>query len=267
MTDIIDTEQLTDMMAFAHQLADAAARATLPLFRNLETVENKLSDGFDPVTAADRDAETAIRALIENHYPSHAITGEEFGKKSGDAFEWVIDPIDGTRAFMSGIPTWGTLIGLNFEGQPILGLMDQPFTQERFFAAQGQGANLRHIETQSAISTRPCATLDTAVLATTSPDLFANTPGEAAWTRVSRQAKLTRYGGDCYNYALLALGQVDIVMEQGLKDVDIQPLIKIIEEAGGIVTNWQGGSAQEGGTAMACGDKALHAKMLDVLAQ
>ena len=167
MTDTIDTDQLSELMGFAHQLADAAARATLPLFRNLESVENKLSHGFDPVTPADRDAETAIRALIENHYPSHAITGEEFGNKSGDAFEWVIDPIDGTRAFMSGIPTWGTLIGLNFEGQPVLGLMDQPFTQERLFAAQGQGAQLRPIETQTPIATRPYATPDTAVFDTT----------------------------------------------------------------------------------------------------
>jgi histidinol phosphatase-like enzyme (inositol monophosphatase family) len=267
MTKMIDTEQLTDLLGFAHQLADAAARATLPLFRNLESVENKLSDGFDPVTAADRNAETAIRALIENHYPSHAITGEEFDNKAGDAFEWVIDPIDGTRAFMSGIPTWGTLIGLNFEGQPILGLMDQPFTQERFFAVQGQGANLRHIDSQTPMATRACASLDNAVLATTSPDLFADTPGEAAWQRISSQAKLVRYGGDCYNYALVAMGQVDIVMEQGLKDVDIQPLIQIVEEAGGIVTDWQGGPAQSGGTAIACGDTALHEKLLALLAQ
>jgi histidinol phosphatase-like enzyme (inositol monophosphatase family) len=266
MTDTIDTDQLSELMGFAHQLADAAARATLPLFRNLESVENKLSHGFDPVTPADRDAETAIRALIENHYPSHAITGEEFANKSGDAFEWVIDPIDGTRAFMSGIPTWGTLIGLNFEGQPVLGLLDQPFTQERFFAAQGQGAQLRHIEIQTPIATRACATLDNAVLATTSPDLFTDTPGDALWQKVCGQAKLTRYGGDCYNYALLALGQVDLVMEQGLKDVDIQPLIKIVEEAGGIVTDWQGGPAHAGGTAIACGDKSLHEKLLALLA-
>jgi len=267
MTDTeIETEKLTDLMAFAHQLADAAARASLPLFRNLETVDNKLTDGFDPVTAADRDAESAIRALIENHYPSHAILGEEFGSKAGDAFQWIIDPIDGTRAFMSGMPTWGTLIGLNFEGAPILGLMDQPFTQERFFAAQGQGAHLRHKDTQSQMSTRTCAALETAVLATTSPDLFANNPGAAAWARVFPQAQLTRYGGDCYNYALLALGQVDIVMEQELKPVDIQPLIKIVEEAGGILTDWQGGPAHDGGTAIACGDKTLHAQLLDILA-
>jgi histidinol phosphatase-like enzyme (inositol monophosphatase family) len=246
-------------------LADAAARVTLPLFRNLPTVENKLTEGFDPVTQADRGAEAAMRDMIITHYPDHAITGEEFDAKAGNTFEWVLDPIDGTRAFVSGIPSWGTLIGLNHDGAPVLSLMDQPFTGERFSATQGQGAQFHHDGQAQKMAVRRCADVTDAVLATTSPDMFTGTPGEQHWQAVSGAVKLTRYGGDCYNYALLAMGQLDIVMEQGLKNVDIQPLIALIEEAGGVITDWQGGPAQHGGTALACGDRALHAQLLERL--
>ena len=264
-----DAPALKELLAFAHQLADAAARASLPLFRNALDIDNKLTDGFYPVTAADRNAEAAMRALIEAHYPDHAITGEEFDNKTGaasdTAFEWVLDPIDGTRAFISGMPTWGTLIGLNQNDRPVLGMMEQPFTGERYFATAGQGAFLRHADKSMAIKTRACAQVKDAVLATTTPALFIDTPAEAAWHKVAAAAKLTRYGGDCYNYALVALGQIDAVVEQGLKDVDIQALIPIVEEAGGIVTDWQGGPAHKGGTAIACGDRAVHAQLMDML--
>ena len=262
MSDAVNLEELAH---FAAQLADAAARETLPLFRNLATVENKLTDGFDPVTEADRAAEAAMRKLIEAHYPDHAISGEEFDDKSGGALEWVLDPIDGTRAFMSGIPTWGTLIGLNHDAMPVLGVMEQPFTGERYHAMQGGGSFLTHGGQTKAIKTRACKNLDDAVLATTSPEMFADTPAEGKWHDLAAAAKLTRYGGDCYNYALLALGQIDAVVEQGLKNVDIQPLVTLIEEAGGIVTDWQGGPAHHGGTAVACGDAELHAALLDRL--
>lgn len=256
---------VSELAAFAEQLADAAAQVTLPFFRNPVAVENKLTDGFDPVTEADRNAEKAIRQLIETQYPSHAISGEEFDDKTGDDFEWVIDPIDGTRAFISGMPTWGTLIGLNYNQTPILGIMDQPFTGERYMAADGLGATLIHSGKRQNLTTRPCAKIEDAILATTTPDLFADTRGHDAWARVSRRVKLTRYGGDCYNYALLASGQIDVVMEQGLKNVDIQPLIAIIEQAGGIITDWQGGPAHNGGTAISCGDRQLHTKLLALL--
>ena len=260
---------LKDLLVFAHQLADASARATLPLFRNMPEIDNKLAEGFDPVTAADRDAEAAIRALIEAHYPSHAIIGEEFDDKRGDEagtpFEWVLDPIDGTRAFISGMPSWGTLIGLNQSDRPVLGMMDQPFTGERYFATAGEGAFLQQQTGTSEIQTRACADIKDAVLATTTPELFIGTPAEPAWHKLAATAKLTRYGGDCYNYALVALGQIDAVVEQGLKEFDIQALIPIVEEAGGIVTDWQGGEAHKGGTAIACGDRAVHAQLLDML--
>ena len=264
-----DAPELKELLAFAHQLADAAARATLPLFRNTPDIENKLADGFDPVTAADRDAETAIRALIEAHYPTHAITGEEFDDKRGDEagteFEWVLDPIDGTRAYISGMPTWGTLIGLNQIDRPVLGIMDQPFTGERYFATAGYGAFLRQGTGTTEMKTRACGDIKDAVLATTTPELFIGTPAEKKWHDIAAAAKLTRYGGDCYNYALVALGQIDAVVEQGLKDVDIQALIPIVEEAGGIITDWQGGAAHKGGTAIACGDRAVHAQLMDML--
>jgi myo-inositol-1(or 4)-monophosphatase len=260
-----DAPALSALLAFAHQLADAAARATLPLFRNTTEIDNKLDDGFDPVTKADRDAETAIRTLIDAHYPTHAITGEEFADKAGEEFEWVLDPIDGTRAFISGMPSWGTLIGLNHKGAPVLGMMDQPFTGERYFATAGGGAVLRHNGDTAPLKTRACADLQDAVLATTTPVLFTDTPAEKKWQAISQASKLTRYGGDCYNYALVALGQIDGVVEQGLKNVDIQALVNIVEEAGGIITDWQGGPAHHGGTALACGDRALHAQLLDML--
>ncbi len=260
-----DTPDAPELLSFAHQLADAAARATLPLFRNLEIVENKLTDGFDPVTKADRDAEAAIRALIETHYPDHAITGEEYDAKAGNEYEWVIDPIDGTRAFMSGMPSWGTLIGLNKNDTPILGMMDQPFTGERYFAAEGEGAVLRLNGQEQRLAPRNCARLSDAVIATTTPDLFIGSPAETNWLQIAKTAKLTRYGGDCYNYGLVALGQIDAVVEQGLKNVDIQALVPIIEQAGGVITDWQGGPAHHGGTAVACGDRALHSEILDVL--
>lgn len=260
-----DDINLDELLTFASHLADAAARVTVPLFRNLPQIDNKLTDGFDPVTEADRGAEAAMRDMIATHYPDHAITGEEFDAKAGNAFEWVLDPIDGTRAFISGIPTWGTLIGLNHNGAPILGMMDQPFTGERFYGARGQGSFLRHQGQDNEIKSRQCADLADAVLATTTPELFTGTPGAAKWQMLTDAVKLTRYGGDCYNYALLAMGQLDIVMEQGLKDVDIQPLIALIEEAGGIITDWQGGTAQNGGTALACGDRDLHAHILSML--
>lgn len=256
---------LKELLGFAHQLADAAAEVTLPLFRNLPKVDNKLAAGFDPVTKADRDAESAIRALIETHYPPHAILGEEHGEKSGGPQQWVLDPIDGTRAFISGIPTWGTLIAMNEGDTVTLGMMDQPFTGERYYASHGNGAFLRHDNGVSPITTRPCASLETAILATTTPQLFDKTAQAPVWQTLSETVQLTRYGGDCYNYALLAAGHIDLVVEQLLQPYDIQALIPIVEEAGGIVTDWQGGNAMHGGQVIAAGDKAVHQAAMQIL--
>jgi histidinol phosphatase-like enzyme (inositol monophosphatase family) len=254
-----------ELLSFAHQLADAAARVTLPLFRNVPNVDNKMDGGFDPVTEADRNAEAAIRGLIETHYPAHGICGEEFGIKQGDDWQWVLDPIDGTRAFIAGIPSWGTLIALNNGDAMKLGIMDQPFTGERYFAAAGEGAFLRHDGQDTKLKCRACDGLDSAILMTTSPTQFVGTAQETVWHILSETAQLTRYGGDCYNYALLAGGHIDLVVEQVLQPYDIQALIPIVEEAGGIITDWQGGTAMHGGQVIAAGDKAVHQAVMDIL--
>lgn len=263
--NMAERDDLKNLLAFAHQLADAAAAVTLPLFRNLPEIDNKLSGGFDPVTIADREAETAIRDLIDSHYPAHAILGEEHGEKSGGPEQWVLDPIDGTRAFISGIPSWGTLIAMNEGDKVTIGMMDQPFTKERYYASHAHGAYLRHGDNIIALTTRACASLDQAILATTTPVLFDNTPQEAVWQKLSHAVQLTRYGGDCYNYALLAAGHIDLVVEQSLQPYDIQALIPIVEEAGGVITDWQGNSAMQGGQVIAAGDKAMHAAAMEIL--
>lgn len=269
-------ENLLKFVAFAHELADAAAAQSLPLFRAGIAVENKQqSGGFDPVTEADRNAEQAMRQLIEQHYPDHAIMGEEFGiKKAAPApapapspdnrpsFQWVLDPIDGTRAFITGMPSWGTLIALSENAKPLLGLFDQPFTGERIIAMTGGDAVFSHHGTSRVLACRKCASLPEAILATTSHEFFVNAPGEQAFADIVKTAKLVRYGGDCYNYAMVAAGQIDAVIEQGLQAYDIQALIPIIKSAGGIVTNWRGEDAStacmHGGQVVAAGDAALH---------
>ena len=261
--------QYAPFLEFAHFLADAAADMTLPHFRNLHGVDNKLKgDDFDPVTLADRGAEKAIRELIETHHPDHAILGEEFGEKSGAAdthLQWVLDPVDGTRAFISGLPIWGTLIALNDRGTPKIGLMDQPFTGERFYACAGKGAFLRHLDQVQQLSTRPCQSLADATITTSSPQCF-EAAELAKWNIAAEAAKLARYGGDCYGYAMVAAGHIDAVIEAGLKAYDIQALIPIVQEAGGLITNWQGGDASQGGTVLACGDARLHGELLEMLA-
>ena len=261
---------LSPLLAFAHRLADAAALETMSLFRAELEIDNKLGDGgFDPVTLADRNAEAAIRALITQEFPDHGILGEEFDEKqpssSGDGFSWVIDPIDGTRAFISGMPSWGSLIALSQNGIPVLGIMDQPYVGERFCAMRGGTALHLRAGKRTPISTRACPTLEQATVATTAPELLISPGASAAWSEISTSARFVRYGGDCYNYALLAAGYVDIVIEEGLKPFDIQALIPIVEQAGGIVTNWQGGPAHEGGQVVACGDTRIHASIVSHL--
>ena len=261
---------LNELLAFAHRLADAAAQETMPVFRTALEIDNKLDEaGFDPVTHADRNAEAAIRALITQEFPEHGILGEEFDEKkpsgSGDDFCWVIDPIDGTRAFVSGMATWGTLIALSQNGEPILGIMDQPYVGERFCAASGWPAMHLRSGKSTPITTRACPTLEQATAVTTGPEFLVSPGASAAWDQISAGARLIRYGGDCYNYAMLASGYVDIVFEEGLEPYDIQALIPIVEQAGGVVTDWKGRSAHEGGQVVACGDAALHAELLSRL--
>ena len=213
---------------------------------------------FDRLTAGDREAENAIREGIAAACPTHGILREEFGALRSDAnYCWVIDPIDGTRAFILGLPLWGTLIGLTKGGAPLLGLMDQPFTQERFWSGETE-AFFRHGGTTRTMRTRACPRLDAALLATTSTDFFTTADEHRRFDALSRAVRLRRFGGDCYNYCLLALGHIDLVVEAGLQPFDIVPLIPIIERSGGIVTTWEGGDPRGGGRILAAGDRRIH---------
>jgi myo-inositol-1(or 4)-monophosphatase len=251
-------------LAFADQLAHAARIAILPHFRAGGACDNKSADAFDPVTEADRASEAAMRALIEREFPDHGVLGEEFERKAArSGYEWVLDPIDGTRAFIAGLPTWGVLIALAYEGKPILGIMDQPYLDERYRGwCEGADAVVR--DERRALKSRSCARLSDAVLSTTSPDLFHGVEAEA-FTRLRAKAKLTRYGYDCYAYAMIAAGHMDCVVESGLKPFDIQALIPILAGAGGGVCSWRGGDAAQGGQVLAYSDARLRDEALAFL--
>ncbi len=260
-----------DFAAFVEALADVAGRTLMPFFRTSLGAEDKSRGGmFDPVTEADRAAESAMRRLINRTFAHHGIIGEEFGNDRADAeYVWVLDPIDGTKSFISGFPTWGTLIGLLHNGMPIYGMMVQPFTRE-YFTGDGQMARWRgpgsdHAPTERKLKTRACVGLSEATLMTTSPLLYPP-DALAAFRRVETAVRLSRYGYDCYAFAMLAAGHVDCVIEAGVQTYDIAPLIPIIQGAGGIVTNWTGGSAAQGGDVVAAGDRRVHAKVLELLA-
>jgi histidinol phosphatase-like enzyme (inositol monophosphatase family) len=247
----------------AHRMADAARTAILPFFRTNLAADNKWQTGFDPVTEADRAAERAMREVLARLRPDDAVLGEEFGTTPGTSgLTWILDPIDGTRAFLCGAASWGVLIGVR-DGQDIIyGLIDQPYTRERFEGGLGQSRLI------SDAGERPLAVrrveLAGATLLTTYPEV--GTPDEAAaFRRVAGQVRLTRYGLDCYAYALLALGQVDLVIEAGLQSYDIAGPLAVVQAAGGIVTDWQGGPAHHGGQVIAAASPALHREALLLL--
>jgi len=255
-----------DFAAFVDLLATVSGEAILPFFRTSLGVEDKnLGGSFDPVTAADRAAETTMRTLIARNFPEHGIVGEEYGnERAGAEFVWVLDPIDGTKSFISGMPAWGSLIALTRNGVPVFGMMHQPFIGERF-SGDGGGARYRGPAGERKLLVRRCASLREAVLFTTSP-LLMNAADRAAFGRVESAVRLSRYGGDCYAYCMLAAGHVDLVIETGLKPHDIVALIPIVEGAGGVVTSWEGGSASAGGRVVAAGDKRVHEAAMKILA-
>jgi myo-inositol-1(or 4)-monophosphatase len=253
-----------DFASFVDQLASVSGETILPFFRTALAIENKKAGGFDPVTAADRAAEDAMRALIRKQFPAHGILGEEYGSERTDAeYVWVLDPIDGTKSFISGMVAWGTLIGLMRFGEPVFGMMHQPFTRERF-AGDGGGARYRGPTGNRDLRVRACASLRDAVLFTTSP-LLMNAADRAAFARVENAVKLSRYGGDCYAYCMLAAGHIDLVIETEIKPHDIVPLIPIIAGAGGIVTTWENGPPSRGGRIVVAGDKRMHQAALELL--
>jgi len=256
-----------DFSAFVNELASVSGETILPFFRTALTVEDKdkgRSGSFDPVTAADHAAETAMRTLIRRTFPDHGIIGEEYGNERSDAeYVWVLDPIDGTKSFISGMPNWGTLIALLRSGEPVFGMMNQPFTRERF-SGDGGGASYRGPAGERELRVRACADLGKAVLFTTSPRLMDANDRET-FGRIEDSVRLSRYGGDCYAYCMLAAGHIDLVVESGLKPYDIAALIPIVEGAGGVVTAWDGGSAAHGGRIVAAGDRRVHAAAVELL--
>ena len=247
--------------AFALQLAAAAAGAALPLFRTTALAEdNKLAhlSLFDPVTEADKGAERAIRHLINRHFPNHGIIGEEYGSENEMAeFVWVLDPVDGTRAFISGLPLWTTLIGLRHRDYPVLGLIAQPVLGEVFLGSP-LGSKRITPNGQSTLKVRACAGLSDAVIGTTDPYLYGDGAEMAAYTALRRATKLQRYGCDAYAFAMVAQGTMDIALETGLKPWDIEAIIPVIENAGGVVTDWRGDRVgPQAGQVLAASSRAL----------
>ncbi|MBB3952182.1 histidinol-phosphatase [Aureimonas jatrophae] len=252
--------------AFLFELADAAARETLPRFRQPLVIDNKPKEGFrfDPVTEADREAERAIRRLIEARYPEHAILGEEFGRSGEGDHLWVIDPVDGTRPFICGVPVWGTLIGLTVRGRAEIGIMSQPYTGERFYAtAEGAFGEGPHTG-RTPLKVRDVGDLSGATLFSSAPELFRGAMQERFASLVDA-VRLTRFGADCYAFAMLASGHVDLCVEPGLQPYDIVALTPLVERAGGVITTFSGDRPEDGGDVIAAATPRLHEEALRLL--
>jgi histidinol phosphatase-like enzyme (inositol monophosphatase family) len=261
---MLSKSETADIIACAHRMADAARVETLAHFRTGVAAENKEAGGFDPVTIADRNAEEAMRRVLAEERPDDAILGEEFGSKPGTTgLTWVLDPIDGTRGFISGTPTWGVLIALSDDSGPIYGIVDQPYIGERFEGGFGQ-SQVTSAHGVRALKTSAVTDLAEATLFTTFPEVGSDAERQG-FQAVAEQVKLVRYGMDCYAYALVATGQVDLVIEAGLNAYDVQGPIAVVEAAGGIVTDLSGGPAHAGGRALAAANAGIHAKALEVL--
>jgi inositol-phosphate phosphatase/L-galactose 1-phosphate phosphatase/histidinol-phosphatase len=253
-----------EFAGFAQQLADVAAGIVRRYYRSPVAVETK--DDASPVTIADREAERAMRELIRARYPDHGIAGEEFGAERQDAeLVWHLDPIDGTKSFIIGRPLFGTLIGLSHRGRPLLGVIDQCISGERWLGLLGQGTTCNG----AAIEVRPCPELGRAVLGTTSPSIFATGAQQAGFARVQQAVRYALFGGDCYSYGLLAMGLIDLVIEADLDAYDFMALVPVVEGAGGLMTDWRGEPLHAGsaGDVIAAGDRRLHAAALALLNQ
>ena len=256
-----------DLIVFANRLADTSGAVIRPFFRQPIAVTHK--DGvhaIDPVTEADRGAERALRELIARERPADGILGEEYGETPGTSnYRWVLDPVDGTRAFITGRHEWGSLIALEDKGRAVLGILDQPVLGERFVGAGGT-AHLLQAGQSTKLQVRECPALKDAILCATDPSAYFSGSEQQAFVRVQAQTRMTRYGGDCYLFAALAMGFVDLVIEAGFHAWDAAALIPIVEGAGGVMTSWDGGSAASGKTIIAAGDKRVHQAAMKLLA-
>ncbi|MBU1385748.1 MAG: histidinol-phosphatase [Alphaproteobacteria bacterium] len=253
---------MTEYELFAIELAREAARVSLPYFRGAyEQTDKGGAAGFDPVTQADREAEAAIRRLIAERYADHGVIGEEYGEDRPDADHvWILDPIDGTRAFIAGLPLWTNLIALRTEGRPTVGVIGQPCLDEVFLGGPS-GARLLKGGQETPLAVRECAHLNQALIATTDPDLFTGAE-LGAWTQVRAAARLARLGCDAYAYAMVAAGRIDLVAESALKVWDWSALAPVIEAAGGHVSNWRGAKPDGSGQILAVGDPRLRDQAL-----
>jgi len=267
--DTPTSERLAELDAFLIELNAAAARVILPLFRaDHGLIDKGGSRGFDPVTDADRGAERAIRALITERHPDHGVIGEEYGEDRPDAeFVWVLDPVDGTRAFIAGLPLWCVLIGLRYRGTPVLGSISQPFLGELYIGHAG-GSRLMSRGKSRPLAVRKCPDLGQALIATTDPEgCFKGPAKHQAWTAVRRAARLARLGCDAYAYAMVAAGTMDLVLESGLKAWDIDAAIPVVAGAGGLTTDWRGQPVGAfGGQIAIAGDRACLDAALKLLA-
>jgi histidinol phosphatase-like enzyme (inositol monophosphatase family) len=251
--------RLAELEAFILELNRASADVILPLFRAEHGIENKSARGdYDPVTAADKGGEAEIRRLIAQRYPEHGVIGEEMGEDRPDAeFVWVLDPVDGTRAFVAGLPVWTTLIGLRFRGEPVLGSIGQPVLGEVFVGHDG-GSRLVTPAGETALQVRKGVPLGDAIIATTDPEGCFNGAELGAWRQVRAAARLARLGCDAYAYAMVALGTIDLVLETGLKSWDAEAAVPVIAGAGGLVTDWRGAPiGRHGGQMAIAGDRTL----------
>lgn len=260
--DIINKE----IINFANHLADSSGEVIKKYFRQEIGEENKSNQ--TPVTIVDREVEMLIRENIIKEYPSHGMVGEEHGNINDNAdYKWVIDPIDGTISFVMGRPIFGTLIALSYKNQPVLGIINQPITGERWLGVINQGSTFNGKK----IKTRSCQNLSEAIFCSTSPHFLQ----DQDWPRIKKIATQTKYqsqggiiyGGDCYLFGLLASGLIDIIVEKGLNNYDFMALVPVVKAAGGEITDWQGKelNINSDGTIIACGSKALHQKVLGLM--
>jgi histidinol phosphatase-like enzyme (inositol monophosphatase family) len=266
----LTADQLARFEPFLLTLNAAAGEAILPLFRADHGLDDKGGPGaFDPVTQADRGAEAAIRGLIAKTFPEHGVIGEEYGRDRDDAeFVWVLDPVDGTRAFIAGLPLWTTLIGLRWQGAPVLGSIGQSFLGEVFIGSAAGSRRIDRDGSATTLKTRACPALSTAIIATTDPEACFTATERAAWTQLRAATRLARLGCDAYAYAMVAAGTMDMVVEAGLKCWDIDSAIPLIEGAGGRVTDWCGSNVgSEGGQIVIAGDPGLLGPTVEILGQ
>lgn len=258
-----DWTALTD---FAVALAQASAAEILPHFRRNIAVDVKDGPVWDPVTEGDKAGERVIRRMIAETYPDHGIHGEEYGiTEARSPFTWVLDPVDGTRAFVCGMPTWATLIGLTYEDRPVVGLMNQPFVGDLFYG-NPEGAWHDHRGIRAPIRVRQGVPLARAAIGTTAPELYRSAKDRADFQRLRQAAQLTRYGGDAYFYAMVAAGHMDIAMDCGLQPYDIVALLPIVLGAGGAAAEWTGGTPAKGGNVIVAGSQALLDEALAIMA-